>query len=123
MPWIVEVAEYMLPVGTCLAAPWLMYHNQHVKLDLLNMVLSPPRLARVDRVACLAGVLICAIVTWYSLVAIADSRATGTLMMKSLVFPEWWLMIPLPIGFGLLGIECLRRFFGGQTPEPTGVSA
>lgn len=111
VPWIVEVAEYMLPVGTCLAAPWLMYQNQHVRLDVLNMVLPSGALRVLDRAACVIGALVSAVVTWYAVAAIADSRAAGTITMKALSFPEWWLLAPLPVGFGLLAVECVRRLF------------
>ena len=30
-------------------------------------------------------------------------------MIKSLVFPEWWLFAPVPLCFALLAVECLRR--------------
>jgi TRAP-type C4-dicarboxylate transport system permease small subunit len=31
LPWIVEVTEYALPLATFLAAPWLMYRNEHIR--------------------------------------------------------------------------------------------
>ena len=117
VPWIVEIAEYMLPVGTCFAAPWLMFQNQHVRLDVLNLVLSPAAQRRLDRGASIAGALVSAVVCWYSLVAIADSRAAATITMKALSFPEWWLLAPLPLGFGLLAIECVRRLFDETPPD------
>jgi len=36
--WINEVTEYALPIATLAAAPWLMWRNQHVRLDLLGAV-------------------------------------------------------------------------------------
>ena len=39
--WTNEVTEYALPVATLLAAPWLLWRNQHVRLDLLGLLLSP----------------------------------------------------------------------------------
>jgi TRAP-type C4-dicarboxylate transport system permease small subunit len=39
--------------------------------------------------------------------------------MKALVFPEWWLYVPVPIGFALLALECGRRVLrpSGLTEE------
>jgi hypothetical protein len=31
------------------------------------------------------------------------------MIFKSVVFPEWWLYTPVPLCFGLLAIEFLRR--------------
>ncbi|MFY9512768.1 MAG: TRAP transporter small permease [Rubrivivax sp.] len=118
--WILDVTEYMLPTAICVSAPWLMYRNQHIRLDLLNMVFAPEKLRHVDRAAAVVGMLSSAIFTWYAVALLLDSRAAGSLVMKSLVFPEWWIYVPVPIGFGLLAIECGRRVFlpGTLAPEP-----
>jgi hypothetical protein len=54
---------------------------------------------------------------WYALRMLLDSRAAGSLVMKSLVFPEWWLYVPVPIGFALLALECGRRRAVPQRPD------
>lgn len=107
--WINEVTEYALPIATLAAAPWLMWRNQHVRLDLLGAVLSPSAQRQVDRVASLAGLAISAALVWYGLRTLFDSRAAGSLVIKALVIPEWWLFVPVPIGFSLLALECARR--------------
>ena len=43
------------------------------------------------------------------LVAIGDSRGIGALVIKTLVFPEWWLFVPLPAAALLIGAEFVRR--------------
>jgi hypothetical protein len=34
------------------------------------------------------------------------------MVLKSVVFPEWWLYAPVPLCFGLLSVEFLRRLAG-----------
>jgi TRAP-type C4-dicarboxylate transport system permease small subunit len=114
--WVNEVTEYALPLATLAAAPWLMWRNQHVRLDVLGAMLSPAAQRRVDRVASGLGLVISLAMVWYSIRMLQDSRAAGSLVMKSLVFPEWWLYVPVPIAFALLAIECGRRIFA-----PTGL--
>jgi len=109
LSWIVEVTEYALPLATFLAAPWLMYRNEHIRLDVLSATLSPARMAIVDRVAAGFGLAASVVITWYGVAVILDSRGAGALVIKSLVFPEWWLFVPVPVCFGLLAVECLRR--------------
>ena len=36
-------------------------------------------------------------------------------MIKSIVFPEWWLFAPVPVSFAFLAVEFLRRLL---TREP-----
>ena len=107
--WINEVTEYALPIATLAAAPWLMWRNQHVRLDLLGAVLSPAAQRRVDRFSAALGLLVSLLMVWYSIRMLLDSRGAGSIVLKALVFPEWWLFVPVPIGFGLLALECGRR--------------
>lgn len=109
LAWINEVTEYALPLATLAAAPWLMWRNQHVRLDLLGAVLSHSGQLVLDRVASAMGLVVSLILTWYGTMTVLDSRAAGSLVLKALVFPEWWLYIPFPIGFALLSVECARR--------------
>lgn len=118
LSWILDITEYMLPTAICASAPWLMYRNAHIRLDLLNMVLPPSALVHIDRIAAGVGLVGSGIFTWYAVALIRDSIAAGSLVMKSLVFPEWWVYVPVPIGFGLLTLECARRLFLPGTVAP-----
>ncbi len=109
VPWILEVTEYALPIATLAAAPWLMWRNAHVRLDLLGMVLSKAGQRRADRISAAVGLIVCAVFVWYGIATLLDSRRAGSIVIKALIFPEWWLFIPVPIGFGLMGLECARR--------------
>ncbi|MBM3395794.1 MAG: TRAP transporter small permease [Betaproteobacteria bacterium] len=111
LTWIVEVTEYALPLATFLAAPWLLWRQEHVRLDLLQQICAPATLRRIERLAALLGVAVCAVVSWYGIAALLDARQIGSLVMKTLVFPEWWLFVPLIVSFGLLGVESARRAF------------
>jgi TRAP-type C4-dicarboxylate transport system permease small subunit len=107
--WVVELTEYSLPVATLLIAPYLLYRNQHVRLDALVAAL-PKRAALVlERCADVAGMMICAIFIWYSLKLIFDSARLGSMVVKTLSIPEWWQYALLPVSFTLLAIEFARR--------------
>lgn len=108
-PWVVEVSEYSLPLATFLAAPWLLYRNEHVRIDMLLTALPGGIARQVDRAADLIGLAVCAVFVMYGLKVIADSARLGSLVIKTLVFPEWWLFVPVPLCFGLLAVEFVRR--------------
>ena len=121
LPWVVDVTEYSLPFATFLAAPWLLYRNEHVRLDLLLTSL-PRRAARaIDRGADLMGLFICLVLLWFGVYAIVDSARHGSMVDKNLSFPEWWLYVPVPLCFALLTAEFVRRMFvanGREAPAP-----
>jgi TRAP-type C4-dicarboxylate transport system permease small subunit len=107
LPWILEVSEYVLPVATFLAAPWLLYRNEHVRLDVLLA-----RLPWLHAVGNLVGLSVCGVLVVYGVRTILNSAAQNSMVLKSVVFPEWWLYAPVPLCFGLLSIEFLRRLAG-----------
>lgn len=109
LPWIVEVTEMALPLATLLAAPWLLHRNQHVRLDILDARLSSGWRAALDRIVALVGLVVCAVIVWYAIAVIEDNISIGAMVMKSLVFPEWWLYVPVPLSFGLMTLEFARR--------------
>ena len=50
------------------------------------------------------------VLIWYGSVMTAQSARLGSLTIKNLVFPEWWLLWPLPLCFVLIAIEFVFRF-------------
>jgi TRAP-type C4-dicarboxylate transport system permease small subunit len=107
--WVNEVSEYSLPVATLLIAPWLLYRNQHVRLDVV-LVLVPRNLSRLLERACdVIGIAICAVFMWYSVRLILDSSRIGSMVVKTLAIPEWWQYALVPVCFSLLAVEFARR--------------
>ena len=107
LPWILEVSEYVLPLATFLVAPWLLRRNEHVRLDIL--LRTWPKLGHVTNVI---GLAVCAVLVVYGVRTILNSAQQGAMIFKSVVFPEWWLYVPVPLCFGLLAVEFVRRLAG-----------
>jgi len=108
--WANEITEYALYVITLLTAPWLLRRGQHVRIDMF-LVIVPPRLAwLMEAVADIFGLTASLVLVWYGAVMTAQSARLGSLTIKNLVFPEWWLLAPLPICFVLLALEFVLRF-------------
>ena len=117
-PWILEVSEYALPLATFLAAPWLLTQNAHVRLDVLLQAL-PQRAARaLERATSACGLAVCATLVVYGVRTIVNSAQQGAMVVKSIVFPEWWLYAPVPLCFALLAIEFAGRLARGEVPSP-----
>ncbi|MFL6834259.1 MAG: TRAP transporter small permease [Xanthobacteraceae bacterium] len=108
--WANEVSEYALYLITLLAAPWLLRRGQHVRLDII-LTLVPARVAWLMEAAGDAlGFCVSVVLVRYGLAMTADSARLGAITIKNLVFPEWWLLAPLPATFALLAIEFVFRF-------------
>ena len=115
--WANEVSEYGLYGVTLLVAPWLLRRGQHVRIDLV-LGAVPARLGwLMEVIGDLLGFLVCVVMVRYGFHMAYDSFRAGSLTIKNLVFPEWWLLWPLPLCFALLAVEFafrLHRLIGGD---------
>jgi TRAP-type C4-dicarboxylate transport system permease small subunit len=115
--WANEISEYALYFTTVLIAPLLLRKGQHIRLDVV-LAMLPPRVAwMLEAIGDLFGIAVCAVFFRYSFLSTLDSWRSQSVTVKNLVFPEWWLLAPLPIVFALLAIEfCFRlqRLLSGE---------
>lgn len=127
LPWSNEISENMLYLITVLSAPWLMRRGQHIRVDIVLRIL-PRHVAwycewSVDALA----LACCAAMMVYGMQATLASFASGSLTIKTLVTPEWWMLAPLPAAFALLAIEVLfrmrRLYLGERAPRDDAVSS
>jgi TRAP-type C4-dicarboxylate transport system permease small subunit len=108
--WSNEVSEYALYVITLLTAPWLLRCGQHVRVDLV-LTLVPVRVAwLMEAAGDVIGFAVCLIMMRYGFKMTIDSAVLNSITIKNLVFPEWWLLWPLPVCFALLAAEFAFRF-------------
>lgn len=108
--WANEVSEYALYLITVLTAPWLLRRGQHVRLDLV-LTAVPKRAAFImEAIGDIAGFVVCLAMIRYATLMTYDAWRIGSITIKNLVFPEWWLLAPLPVCFVLLAIEFVFRF-------------
>ena len=109
-PWANEVTEYALYIITLLTAPWLLRRGQHVRIDMA-LALVPPRVAwLMEAAADILGLAASLILIWYGTIMTLQSARLSSLTIKNLVFPEWWLLAPLPLCFALVALEFIFRF-------------
>ena len=109
LPWLIEVAEYVLFASTFLAAPWVLSLGAHVRVDLLVSALPRPVASAVDTLVDGLGLAISLVLLYFGFSAAADANNIGSLIFKELVFPEWWLLSVIPISATLLAIEFVLR--------------
>ncbi|MBR0568765.1 TRAP transporter small permease [Azoarcus sp. L1K30] len=111
LPWSVEVTEYMLMLATFVAAPWLLYVGDHIRIDILLRASSARGRWRLELLTDCLGLLICAVLAWQCVVVAIDSAQQDSMVFKVLIFPEWWLNLPMGFAFVLLTFEFARRVY------------
>lgn len=125
--WSNEASEALLYLITAFAAPWLLRRGQHIRVDILLRAI-PARVAWAVELAGDAIVFACCIaLVIFGAKAVWSSYTAGSLTIRTLVTPEWWLLVPLPLAFALLAVEVVFRMHrlitGEHRPRDDAVSA
>jgi TRAP-type C4-dicarboxylate transport system permease small subunit len=109
LAWANEISEAMLYLITLLTAPWLMRKGQHIRVDIILRAVPPAVGWMFEWIVDTLALACCALIAWYSARAAIASWAAGSLSIKTLITPEWWLLSALPVAFLALTIEMLFR--------------
>jgi TRAP-type C4-dicarboxylate transport system permease small subunit len=122
-----ELSEDILYLVTLLAAPGLLRRGQHIRIDIVLQALPPRAAWLLEWVGDVIGLICCLIFVWYGASVTAASFFDGSISIKTLVLPEWWLLAPMPIAFGLLALEFVFRMqrlaLAERRPREDAVSA
>jgi TRAP-type transport system small permease protein len=122
-----ELSEESLYLITLLAAPGLLRQGQHIRIDIVLRAL-PRRVGWImEWGGDVVGLVCCLVFVWYGTSVAAASFSDGSISIKTLVLPEWWLLAPMPVAFALLAIEFVFRMHrlasADRRPREDAVSA
>ncbi|CAN7758872.1 TRAP transporter small permease [Bradyrhizobium sp. LjRoot220] len=111
-----DLSESAIYLMTLLAAPFLLRSGRHIRIDiLLHMV--PARIGWLMELFAASAMLFCCVaMVWYGFVVTGRSAGSDAILIKTVVYPEWWSLLPLPCVFVLLSLEAifrLRSLLGG----------
>lgn len=127
LAWSNEVSEWMLYLVTMLSAPWLLRRGQHIRVDIVLRAIPRKTGWYCEWVADTLGLGCCIAMAYYGTRAVAASFTGGSLSIKTLVMPEWWILAPLPVAFLLLAVEMMfrmrRLYLGERAPRDDAVTA
>jgi len=127
LAWSNEVSEGMLFLITMLTAPWILRRGQHIRVDILLVALPRRTAWYCEWAADTLAFACCLVMMFYGLSATRASYQAGSMTIKTLVTPEWWMLAPLPAAFALLAVEVLfrmqRLYAGERGPRDDAVSA
>lgn len=119
----VETVEYLMFLTALFAAPWVLRHNAHIRIDFL-LENAPRRIALVFEVATNAlGLVVVGIFIFYTARIGLQSAEEARRIYKNFIFPEWWIYAAASLALAMLWIEFLRRIvrpFGAQQSPAKG---
>lgn len=83
--------------------------GNHITIDLLSRYLTPRWQAAARVVTDLFTVLVCAVVSYYSLSLVQMDREEGVMAFAGV--PAWWVEAVIPAGFAIMALRYLGDFF------------
>jgi TRAP-type C4-dicarboxylate transport system permease small subunit len=126
LEWSNELSEGMLYLITMLTAPWLLRRGQHIRVDIVLRAVPKSLGWGFEWIADALGLLCCVAMGYYGARAALASYHAGSMSIKTLVTPEWWLLSALPIAFLALAVEMAfrmrRLYLGERAPRDDAVS-
>jgi TRAP-type transport system small permease protein len=127
LSWSNEVSEATLYLVTMLTAPWLLRQGRHIRVDVVLRLLPKKAGWYCEWISDIFALACCLAMSAYGLRATLASWKAGSMSVKTLVMPEWWLLAPLPVAFLLLAIEMVFRMrrlrLGARAPRDDAVTA
>jgi len=105
--WQSEFVGYAVAASTLFGSPYVLLVRGHVNMDLLPHYLGPKGRMALALLASLLGLAFCATLAWassrYFYEAWSEGWATETVWAP----PLWAVLLPLPVGIGVLTLQYL----------------
>ena len=126
LEWANEISEGMLYLVTLLTAPWLMRKGQHIRVDIILRAVPKPVGWAFEWIVDVLAMGCCAAIAYYGTRAALASYSAGSMSIKTLITPEWWLLSVLPLAFIALTLEMFfrmrRLYLAPRAPRDDAVS-
>jgi TRAP-type transport system small permease protein len=104
-----ELSEDALYLITLMAAPGVLRQGQHIRVDIVLRLLPQQLGWMLEWICDIIGLVCCICFVWFGARVMLESLVSGSLSIKTLIIPEWWLLVPMPAAFALLSIEFVFR--------------
>lgn len=107
--WVEDLSLLCQIWASCLGASWLLQHQALIRIDMLIGRFGPRLQAAAELWSLLVVALFAGWVTWYGAHIVMDSVAINATSASMLGLPMWITKSAIPVGFGLLFIQCLTE--------------
>jgi TRAP-type C4-dicarboxylate transport system permease small subunit len=107
--WLNESAEYALYFGVFIGAPWVLQQGAHVRVDVINALISRKSAIRLERLIDIIGFALCVSLCIYGLRAMMMEWQDGTMPDKTVSIANWIILVFFAFSFLLLALEFLFR--------------
>lgn len=119
--WAEEMSRFFQIWATYLAAGYILKHRHLIRIELLIGRLGPRLRVGFEALSLVFIGVFCFVAIFYGAGVVAESVAVGRATSTMLAVPRWMTESAIPVGFGLLLVQCvieLLRLWNGEVPPP-----
>jgi C4-dicarboxylate transporter DctQ subunit len=111
LTWVTPYAEFSLVYLTFLGAPLLLKRNEHVNLEFIVSLLAPRTQILLTVLTSILGALVCLTIATSGTYISWDLYRRHVVFTEEMEFPQWIVVVVVPLATLLLAIEFLRIAF------------
>ncbi|WP_428099838.1 TRAP transporter small permease subunit [Candidatus Rariloculus sp.] len=120
--WQTEFVLYAVVAATLIGSPYVLATRGHVNVDLLSHYLGRRARRIAELFAATLGIVFCAVVAWSGWRYFYEAWTEGWVTESVWAPPLWIILLPLPLGLGLLVVQyvvdILCLLTGHEVGEP-----
>ena len=103
--WQTEFVLYSVVAATLLGSPFVLKTGGHVGVELLSQVLSPGVRRWQRFLSSLIGLMFVGVLAWSGARYFLEAWEGGWVTESVWAPPLWIVLLPMPVGFGVLGLQ------------------
>lgn len=120
--WQSEFVTFSIVAATLIGSPYVLLTRGHVNVDLLPHYLDETGKRWLAVVASALGIIFCAVLAWTGWTYFYEAWREGWVTSSVWAPPLWIILLPLPLGLGLLTLQYTADILCLLTGREVGIS-
>jgi C4-dicarboxylate transporter, DctQ subunit len=117
--WAVDFSEYIMSYATFLGVAWILKKGAHIKIGIVEELLSPGWRRAFTYFTDFIGVLVCAVIVWQSSLATWDAYTRHIVIPRPIEVPKFAVLVIIPFASLLLMLYFIVRLAVRPAFAPT----
>lgn len=110
--WVNEITEYILLYIPFFCGAWLLRHNGHIVLDLIDLFNSKKINRFIQIFVPITGIIVCLVLVFYGTTSTIDLYGRHVTSITPLAFPMAFVYFIIPLGSLIMLFEFIRNLYG-----------
>jgi TRAP-type C4-dicarboxylate transport system permease small subunit len=115
--WVNEITEYILLYIPFFCGAWLLRHNGHIVLDLIDLFQSQKINRFIQLFVPIIGIVVCIVLVYFGATSTIDLYERNVTSITPLRFPMAFVYFIIPIGSLIMLFEFIRKLYQGLKPN------